>query len=427
MRALLSGIVVLTIASAAPAVAVSAAGGTIIVDRSGGGDLTTIKEALAVAEAGDTVLVRPGTYTEAVTIDVDITLVGDGPREDIVIVAPEQVPVPVSGHVGDEHETFAILLKDTDATVSDLTVRGESSVIIARGGAPTVTRLVLDGVGIVETSPDEGSDGTSIVIDGGSAAVIRENELRGGGPIAVYEGSTPLIEANRLAGGPRIFGVFGDAAVIRGNSIEDTPARPSIILWEGAGMLVEGNTITDAGREGIGVRAGSPTIRGNTITGAAQDGIHVRQQDASPVIVDNAIADVGQAGISVSDGAPVIEGNSISRAGAAGISALAGRPAIRANALRDNVAAIVWSAPAGVIVDNDVAGGRDGILVGGGSPTVSGNSIADVERRGLFVGLRASPTLSGNTSCGNGEDLVVEDGASATVDDTNEICGDVPG
>jgi hypothetical protein len=60
-------------------------------------------------------------------------------------------------------------------------------------------------------------------------------------------------------------------------------------------------------------------------------------------------------------------------------------------------------------------------------PTVRGTSISDVERRGLFVGLRASPTLSGNTSCGNGEDLVIEDGASAAADDTNEIRGDVPG
>ena len=389
---------------------------TLVVAQDGSGSHATIAEAVAAAQAGDTVLVRPGTYTEAVTIEVDISLRGEGRREDIVIVAPDRAPAPVSGHLGDEHETCALFLRATHATISDLSVRGEASVVVAREGAPTLTRLLFDSVGITETSPDDGSDGASIVIDGGSSAVVRDNELAGGGPIAVYEGSTPLIEANRLTGGPRIFGVFGDAAVIRGNAIADTPARPSIILWEGAEMLVEGNTIVHAGREGIGVRAGSPTIRGNMISGATTDGILMREADAAPVIVDNVIEDVGQVGISVAGGTPRLEGNTISRAAFFGISvtgtSAAGEPVvIVGNALRDNGTAIAWNAPEGMIADNDVTGGRDGILIAVGSPAVTGNRIEDVEGRAIFVAAGASPTLSGNATCGNGEDIVLAAGA----------------
>jgi parallel beta-helix repeat protein len=180
-----------------------------------------------------------------------------------------------------------------------------------------------------------------------------------------------------------------------------------------------------------GVRTGTPTIRGNTVTGATTDGIHVRLSVAAPWIVDNTIEDVGQVGISVASGAPRLEGNTISRSGRAGISVIGsstidGRPAVIGNVLRDNATAVLWSADAGVIEDNDVSGGGAGILVGDGSPTVTGNGIEGVEGRGLFVGGRASPTFSGNTSCGNGENLVVEDGATPTMDDTNEICEDAP-
>ncbi len=224
-----------------------AADDTIVVDRSGGGDFTTITDAVASAEPGDTILVRPGTYTEAITIDKDLTLKGDGLREDVVLMAPERAPIqPVLGKWDEKHETFAIDLQESDATVSDLTLRGEPSVIIVHGGAPTLERLLLDGVGIPTTEPDERSEGSSILVGGGSTAVIRDNELVGGGPVATFDDSTPLIEGNRLTDGPHIFGFFGDATVIRGNTIERSSDHyPSIFIWDAPGLLVEGNTITD--------------------------------------------------------------------------------------------------------------------------------------------------------------------------------------
>ncbi len=244
---------------------------------------------------------------------------------------------------------------------------------------------------------------------------------------AVYEGSTPLIQANRLAGGPRIYGEFGDAAVVRGNSITDTPRRSGIILWEGAHALMEDNIITDAGCEGIGVRRGAPTIRGNTIARTRANGIEVRQADAGPLIVGNIIVDAGQIGINLVAGAARVEGNTVERAGSTAISVrgstlLDARPAVIGNVLRQDAVAITWGAPAGTVADNEVYGGGEGILVGLGSPLVTGNRIVGVERRGLFVGRQASPTLAGNTSCRNGEDLVVEDGSNVTGEETTRTC-----
>jgi pectin methylesterase-like acyl-CoA thioesterase len=49
-----------------------AADGTIVVAQDGSGTYATITEAVAAANDGDTVLVKPGTYVEAVTIAKDI-------------------------------------------------------------------------------------------------------------------------------------------------------------------------------------------------------------------------------------------------------------------------------------------------------------------------------------------------------------------
>ncbi|MFB6194152.1 MAG: DUF1565 domain-containing protein, partial [Halobaculum sp.] len=47
----------------------------LVVDASGGGDYETISAAVAAADPGDTVTVRPGTYEESVRINESIRLV----------------------------------------------------------------------------------------------------------------------------------------------------------------------------------------------------------------------------------------------------------------------------------------------------------------------------------------------------------------
>lgn len=53
---------------------------TITVDDSGGADYTRINDALTQANSGDTILVKPGTYNEMVTISKSITLKGTNPE-----------------------------------------------------------------------------------------------------------------------------------------------------------------------------------------------------------------------------------------------------------------------------------------------------------------------------------------------------------
>jgi pectin methylesterase-like acyl-CoA thioesterase len=59
---------------------------TVIVDQMPGrGDFTTISDAIARAPAGARIHIRPGYYREQLVVNKPLELVGDGPREDIVI------------------------------------------------------------------------------------------------------------------------------------------------------------------------------------------------------------------------------------------------------------------------------------------------------------------------------------------------------
>jgi hypothetical protein len=353
------------------------ADGPMVVDPSGSGDYTTITEAVAAAEDGDEILVRPGTYTEAFVIDKDIRLTGDGPVEDIVVEAPEDGPQ----YGGRPRDFYALLLQDAGATtISGLTFRGEPSLVIVSGGSPTIQDSVFDNVGWAFGTRGTGNDGSSIHVNDGSTATIVRNSLIGGGPVGVFGESVPLIDENSLTGGPHIYlASQGEGTVVKANTIDGT-LRWGIGVFDRDPVTIEGNMITNPGQNGINLSSGSGTIRDNVISGAQLTAIATGNWDATVV----------------------------------------------GNKLTDNQIAISYSAAEGLIEGNVVEGGVVGIVVVGRSPLVKDNVVRGVEGRGIVVGVNTSPTLSGNTSCENGTNLFIGEGAEPDIDESNEICEDAP-
>lgn len=382
-----------------------AADGPIVVDAAGGGDFTTIKQAVAAAEEGDEVLVMPGTYTESLIIDKDIVVRGED-RDSVVISAPDDGPTATLYDEDEpESDPYAILLQDSNATLRDLTLRGLRSEVFASGGSPTLEGLLFDATGF----PFRGSasaTGSSIVVNRGSTATIRRNELVGGGPIGVFDGSEPLVEYNLLRGGPHIWGDPGDGAIYRGNTIEEPFMWAIGLFAEDGSPTAESNVIIRPGRSGIEIWAGQPIVRNNTIEGAGQTGINV---DGDPQL---------------GNVAPHLEGNTIDEAGLWAISVRGAEAVVKDNVITGS--GIAWQAGEGSIVGNTVTEGSAGLVISSGTPLVSGNDIEAMANRGIAVGRGANPTLSGNRSCGNRENFVVLEGAAATDDGTNEFCEDAP-
>ncbi len=381
-----------------------AADGPIIVDQSGGGATTTITEAIAMAGDGDEILVRPGTYTESFVIDNDIAVRGDGPVEDIVVMAPEGGPIAAtSGETAGE--PYAVLLSESAGRLSGLTFRGQPSMVIASGGSPTVTGNIMDGVGWAFDGSNLSSGGSSIVATAGTTANITGNTVLNGGPIAAFEGASPMIEGNRLQGGPHIFlrGAASDT-IVRGNEILGTHSRGIAVSSPGP-IIVEGNRISDYGQAGIrvGRNAGAEgyetQVRNNTIEGTGT-GVAVTQ-----------------------GGAPTIEGNTLS-GNDLGIELRGGTATVADNTFNDNMVALSLGPGSHSVDGNNIFAGTTGIMATGGEAQLTRNVVVGASGRGIAIGGTSSPMLAGNRSCGNGENLWVSEDSTPRIDESNEICED---
>ena len=352
-----------------------AADGTIVVDQGGEGTVTTITEAVAMAEDGDTILVRPGTYDESVIITKDITIRGDGDREAVVVEL--SVEMPPGGTFNPPHLPTAFRFESSDAVIENLTLRGISSRVVIDGGAPELRDLVFESVGKVWTNGD-GSAPAGLVIDNDSTALIEDNMIVDT-DIGIRLGASPTLLGNEITIGA-IFMTEEAGPIIRENILADSP-KWGIAVWDGARPEIVDNTIVDA-LNGIEVEdtGSAPTMRGNTISGSRFQGISV-----------GPLADA------------TIDGN----------------------VLTDNSIGIQTSSSDASMVDNTVSGGSVGISITGGSPTLEANEI-DGAKRGLVIGLGTTPTLEGNTVCGNTINLEVNERAEMPDTAGNEICPDAP-
>ena len=74
---------------------------TYIVDINGGGDFTSIQEAIDYTGEGDTIYVWAGTYSENLKIEKRISLIGNGSSETIIVGMDNERMISISGHYVD--------------------------------------------------------------------------------------------------------------------------------------------------------------------------------------------------------------------------------------------------------------------------------------------------------------------------------------
>ena len=402
-------------------------GATHVVALDGSGDYGTIAEAVEAAVNGDTVLVQPGTYVESIFVDKDITISGVGDRSVIILKAPPDGPVFTGGIDGpvevrasrpadaseeQSWEAFGLLLLSSDATISTLTLTGDTTWVVAFGGRPVFEDLVVSGIGEAHTGAmsAELSGEPSMAFFAGSDAIIRGSRFENGGPIAVFGGSDATIEGNELVDGPHIhFGLESRSrGAIIGNRIGGTIDH-AIGLFAPTTMTIEGNIIETAGGDGISVGV-FPAL------GVGFD----------PLIRDNLIEASG-VGIDVAPGArPTIEANTVS-GGSMGINLEPDADAaISGNELVGNRTAIRLTGSNATISGNQLVDNVGGILISGGAPSLEGNEVSDGSTGIVISGTSTAPTLTGNTVCGNKKNLVIAAGAEQPDLAGNEICEDAP-
>lgn len=286
-----------------------AASGPIVVAQDGSGTVETITEAVAMAADGDEVLVRPGTYTEVVVIDKDITLGGDGRREDVVLEFGSDGPVLTTPY---GRVPYGLMLLDSEAVVRNLTVNGPNvgAAFVFVGGAPTLEQVSNDLEGSFGAGPH-----TSIAVLNGAGGTVRDSFLDGpawdvGGPsIPEYEDVTGtgqfIAEGNTLDGG---FGFdVTDGSVFLRNTITGGGVIEPSLIGSGSVLIAENDV---AVIEILGSSDGF-TIRDNTVHATSFGGTGITLGTGAAIVEGNAISDV-HTGIVVPEGAsPTITGNQL--------------------------------------------------------------------------------------------------------------------
>lgn len=372
-----------------------AAGGSVThtVAADDSGDFTTIREAVAAASVGDTVLVMPGTYRESVVIDKDITLTGTGSPEDVVLRFVSYGPIrtyalEMEGETFDWTTTFGLELSAASPVVSNLSVSApsEGTAVVVTAGSPSLenVRILRDA----KLKADEGY--VAFLFLGGSSPTVRGSAWDG--YTAVRNGSSATIEDSTITGSTVSIDGPGESNVRR-----STFSGGDISASAGATGTIEDNEFSGGG---IGVDTGSSmVIRGNTIRDASGPAIEVRDEGTSATVEDNTITGSMTAA-------------AVRRGTAATISG---------NTLTENSLGVSLESGDATASDNTIGSGHAGIWVGTGAPALAGNSVRGMKSRGIAVMAAASPVLSGNSSCDNGTNLWVSDGATPVIDDTNEI------
>ena len=274
---------------------------TFVVD-SLRGPYTTLASAISAANAGDRVLVRPGTYEEGLVMDKPLEIIGQGKREEILIEAAG---------------TNALAFRTSLGRVTNLTLR-------QFGGGDFFAVDIGQGRLTLENCRIESDSLAGIAIHGdGADPIIRNNLIhrcRQSG-VVVFDNGRGTLEENDIADNA-VCGVViraGGNPVVRGNQIHDN-RQGGVEAERGALGRIEENHIFKNQREGVVIKdQGNPVVRLNTIYKNTKAGIYVYDQGQG-TLEGNEIRDNQNSGVAVrTEGNPIVQRNRITKNNGKGV------------------------------------------------------------------------------------------------------------
>ena len=237
----------------------------LVVDASGSGDYPTIASAILGARPQDTIVLRPGTYKESLTIRNDVRIVGEGGRSKVIVEgAPGQ---------GAVFEFTA-----GSATLTGLTIR------VVGTGTGTSAIAVTGGTPVIEDCDLTSSAGPAVYIIGaGANPVIRNCTMRnssGSGVVVFYQQGQGTIEKCLISGNARS-GVeirTGGNPTVRDCEIRDNNSSGVSVFDQGQGTiekcLISGNALS-----GVQIsEGGNPTARDCEIRDGKGAGVYVYEE-----------------------------------------------------------------------------------------------------------------------------------------------------
>jgi parallel beta-helix repeat protein len=267
-----------------------------VVSADGSGDHRSLRDALDLASAGDLILLRPGTYSEVVTMSKDVHVMAS------------------LGGVAVIDSTVTIT---SNCQLSGVTVRppdGSALCIAVSGGSPTLTQCDIAGM---------------VSVSNAAQLVLRDCRIHDSARHGVHvaEKSTCLVERCRLDSiemcGVQVDG--GARGVIMNSSVSYCKQN-GIYLVDGAKGVIEGCNIFGCSFPGIAVNAADPVITRNRVHHNERSGLVIAgRSDDNTLVEDNNIFSNGRDGVMIAkDAVCLLQGNSIFDNKGAGIQIMSG-------------------------------------------------------------------------------------------------------
>eukprot|EP01064_Diplonema_japonicum_P011245 TRINITY_DN1850_c4_g2_i1.p1 TRINITY_DN1850_c4_g2~~TRINITY_DN1850_c4_g2_i1.p1 ORF type:complete len:369 (+),score=45.53 TRINITY_DN1850_c4_g2_i1:267-1373(+) len=310
-------------------------GGVLVVDASGAGGFRSITSALGVAKTGDLILVRPGVYSETISLTVPGVTIRGVSKEDVVI----------------EHcdDTSGLLFK-SECTVECLSVNSKIphncavrfeasgvlsncyvtsvnvSCVIVSAGSPSIQNCEITGskqhgvsckpatTPVITHCKIHLNKQPNIVVEKSSSPTIRQCEIYDSEQNGVWfrDGSQGVLSGCAVYNNKysNIDVSSGASPVISGNDIHGSSKCGVCFADDSSGELT-GNTIHGNHYSNVGVMAGAtPTITGNNIHTSKQHGVLVKSY-AAGTVSENTVHSNSLEAIKVEQGAAtVVENNS---------------------------------------------------------------------------------------------------------------------
>ena len=370
-----------------------------IVDPSDQGAYPEIDPAVAAAEDGDRVIVRPGTYRLPVVVDRAIELVGDGPRETIILEP-----------AGAE----ALSLCASGAVVRNLTIRPAT---VGNDGTTYSAVMVRDVVATVEDCDLTSHLGATVWVGGGSSrATIRHCRIHDGSQngVAVWDEGTAVVEDSEITRHrwPGVMAHGGrTSATVRGCRLLDN-LDMGAAANEGATLIVERSLVARNAQCGIVLDGATPSSR----------------------VEDNDIEENGEAGVLVRGGiGGRVLRNRLRRNNVGVVSVEAATPQIAANEVVDHLGPAIVVAGARtdpIVSDNVLVGARSASIVvsGGGAGRFERNRITADRQPGAWIQEEGtSPTFIENVITGSTLIAIAITGHAGGAFERNDLRGNKGG
>jgi hypothetical protein len=251
----------------------------VIVSKLGGGQYTSINEAIKNAPYGARISVRPGVYNESIEINRDVEIVGDGPITQIIIEAVDSECIYIkSGKVlvrgltlrnrktSKEDKSYAVTVSDGELRLEDC----------------DVTSASLTGVGIYGTGSKafirrcriHDCTESGVYFYRGAGGTVEDCDVFNNGfaNISIKEGADPTVRNSRLYNSKSsgVYVYLNGKGTIEDSSIYGN-TYSGVSISEGGDPLVNRCKINSNGYNGVyAYKNGKGTVQNSDLTGNKQ-------------------------------------------------------------------------------------------------------------------------------------------------------------